>query len=162
VSSLACGSSSPTAPSNVQVAGVWSATDRFGSATGGDCVGPTLTAIDNGTFQAYSVQISQNGSALTAIVTSNSNGVTTNYSGTAGESSITLNATFSTAATVFGVHCLNGALRDINLTNSTITATMNGNSGSGTNAASYNVFAAGTTTGVGILTINSTFSMTKQ
>lgn len=156
---VGCGSSTPTAPSTVQVAGVWLGTTQITSASGGECVGPSLGI---GSATTVSLQVSQSGSALTAVATSTTNGNSTNYTGTAGANSIALNATFSTAAFTFGFRCSNGAIRDLQQTAGTVTATITGNTGSGTQAQSYNVFVAGTSTSVGVLTLTGSFTMTRQ
>lgn len=155
---VGCGSSTPTAPSTVQVGGVWLGTTQITSASGGECVGPSLGI---GSATTVSLQVSQSGSALTAVATSTTNGNSTNYTGTAGASSIALNATFSTAA-LSTFRCSNGAIRDLQQTAGTVTATITGNTGSGTQAQSYNVFVAGTSTSVGVLTLTGSFTMTRQ
>lgn len=159
----ACGSSdSPTGPSYAQAGGVWAASVRLVAAAGGDCVGPTLAAVSLGAVTNYTMQITQSGSTLTAVVTDTSTGVRTNFTGTAGTSTIAMNGTFSSAAIISGFPCLSGARRDLNLTNVTFNGTINGNTGTGTEAESYNVFIAGTSAGVGVMVLNGNFTMTRQ
>lgn len=163
LSLTACGSDTPTAPSIVQVGGLWAATVQTSSVAGGECVGATIQAI-GAVPLAYTLQITQTASALTAVATATATGAQTNFSGTAGTNTIVLNAISSTAGITFGYHCANGALRDLQLTAGAINATINGTSGTGTYAQTLNVFFAGTQTGVtgGILTTNSTVTMTRQ
>jgi hypothetical protein len=166
VSAIACsGSSSPSAPSIptfVNVAGLWTGRVTITSISGGECVGVTEQALGAvGSSQTYTLQVTQAGSSLTAVATSNATGISTNFSGTAGTASIALNATSSTAALVFGIHCSNGQLRDTQLSVETIDATVSGNTGSGTSAETANVYIAGTQTGVGILITNASFAMNR-
>jgi hypothetical protein len=141
VAALACGgTSSPSAPSTptiVNVAGVWNGTTRLTAATGGECVG-VLYQANLGATQRVTAQVSQ-----------------------AGTSSMTLNWA-SCQVGVFRLQCSNGAYRDVNLVGDTISATVTGNTMTGTDGSSYNVFVAGTNIGVGMLTLNGTFSATRQ
>lgn len=157
------GDSSPTSPSSSQVAqvgGVWNVTTTYTSVTGGECLAPALqTAI--GTTDRGTMQITQSGSSLTATFTSNSSGGSSSYQGTAGASSIALNALSCTACNLIGATCSNGARRDFRLQTGGVNATVRGNTATGTGAETYNVFVAGTNTTVGTLIINSSFSATK-
>ncbi len=67
VCTAAC-SSSPTAPSIIQVGGLWAGSTRLANVTGGECVGTTLSALSLGTVQNYTVQITQTGASLSATV----------------------------------------------------------------------------------------------
>jgi len=91
----------------VNAAGLWTGSSRTTSAAGGECVGPTLAA-SVGATTPITVQVSQNGSVVTAVVTGTTTGVYTNYSGTAGSSSISLNWTYSSAGIISGFRCSNG------------------------------------------------------
>lgn len=152
---VSCGSS-PTGPSPLKVGGVWSVTTRLTSATGGDCVGPTLST-QIGTTDRYTAAITQTGAILTATVTSQTTGTSAQYSGQASNTTISLNLTSTQLGNV-RLTCSNGVIRNISLIGSGLTATVTGNTGSGTQAESYNVT---TTAGaaVGILIANSTFTM---
>lgn len=66
------------------------------------------------------------------------------------------------AANAYALQCSNGARRDILMVTNSINASINGRSGSGVQAETYNVVASGTSIGVGTLTANSTFTATKQ
>jgi hypothetical protein len=159
-------SSTPAAPTPTptptitNVAGVWTGTARLTSVSGGECVGATLAA-SIGSPSSFTFQVTQSGSTLTAVWTSTTTGIFVNYSGTAGAGTMALNATASSAGWVYGFLCSNGQRRDAQLTSETFTANVNGNSASGTIGESINVYLPGTTTGVGILTGSSSFSMTR-
>jgi hypothetical protein len=66
------------------------------------------------------------------------------------------------AAIFTGLRCTSGALRDMRLVGSSISATVNGTLATGTGAETYNVFVSGTTVGAGTLTDSYTFSATRQ
>ena len=155
----ACGSDPPTAPSTVQVAGLWSGTSQITSVSGGECVGTLLQAAV-GSPSTVTAAITQTGANLTATVTSQSDGTTCTYSGTAGSSSVSFNLT-SCQVGSFRVGCSNGAIRNISLFAGTLSASAGGNSLSGTSASSWNV---ATTLGgaVGVMTVNGSFSVTRQ
>ena len=150
----------PPAPTYVNAAGLWTGTDRLTSVIGGECVGSIYTAAI-GTTTPITMQVTQNGSAVTAVVTGTTTGVYTNYSGTAGSSSIALSWTFSSAGIITGVRCSNGQLRDLKVNDSTINANISGNSASGTSAATSNVYVSGTQTSVGVLVLTASYSMTR-
>jgi hypothetical protein len=165
----ACGSSggsSPTAPTQptiTQVGGVWQVTNAFTAITQSECVGQTMVAMGAiGTGDTGSAQFSQNGSSLTAVYTSNTNGAARSYSGTAGSNTITLNFTGCNLCNVVNFQCANGELRDLVLQADGINATVSGNTMSGIEAEVYNVFLAGTTTSAGILFISARVSASKQ
>lgn len=107
------------------------------------------------------MQVSQTGSSLTATFTSNTDGSSNAYQGTAGASSIALNETSCSACNIVGATCSTGARRDFRLQTGGISATVSGNSATGTGAETYNIFVAGTNTTVGVLVINSSFRATK-
>ena len=162
------GASSPTAPAApaaptiASVAGLWTATMRLTSITGGECVGTTSQATV-GALNTYALQVTQNGSSLTAVATNTATGNYMYLSGTAGTSAITLNATYSSTAIIYGYLCSGGSHRDIVLTAATINAVVGGNSATGTYAESDNVCLPGTTTAVpgGGMTVNGTFTMNR-
>jgi hypothetical protein len=108
------------------------------------------------------LSINQSGSNLTATATSQSDGSSCTYTGTAGASSLTLNITSCTASDLIGLTCSNGSRRDLHLQTGAITASVNGNSGSGTYAETDNIVPAGTTTAIAIMIVNGNFTMTRQ
>lgn len=156
----ACGGS-PTAPSIAQVAGVWSYTSTQTSISGGECVGQLLSSsigsVDRGTFS-----VTQTGSSLTGTSRSASSGLSCMWTGTAGSSSMALSWSTCDAAVFTGIHCANGALRDMRLVASSISATVLGNTANGTGAETYNISVSGTSSGVGALSSNYSWTAVRQ
>jgi hypothetical protein len=165
----ACGSSggstatAPTPPTIVQVGGGWQVTNAFTSITQAECVGQTLVAGGAiGTGDTGSAQFTQNGSSLTAVYTSNTSGAVRNYSGTASSDTIALNFTGCNLCNVANFPCSNGELRDLVVQSDAVNATVSGNTMSGIEAETYNVFVAGTNISAGLLLISARFSASKQ
>lgn len=158
-------SSSPSSPSTtppppVNVQGLWTGGSTTTGANGGECLAQTFASLVGSTSN-YTVQITQSGSSLTAVVTDTKTGIYTNYSGTAGGSSISLAWTYSSAGSISGIRCPNGQLRDMKLNTSTITADIVGNRGTGTAGETWNIYVAGTQTSVGVFNGTSSFTMTR-
>src|ERR1051326_4622535 len=88
-----CGSNSTTlTPSITQVGGVWIGSVTQISASGGpECLG--FFQLSNGGSDRYTVQVTQNGATLTATGSSQSTDSNCSYTGTAGATTIALNAT---------------------------------------------------------------------
>ena len=161
-----CGGSkgSPTAPtpSIAQVAGVWSVVNTVSAVTGGECFAALFQTTIGGVTRG-TMQVTQSGASVTATFTSDSTGASCSYQGTAGGSSIALNLVSCTASDIFAAFCPNStARRDVRLQTGGINATVSGSSANGTGAETYNVFVAGTNSGVGALIVNSTFSATRR
>jgi hypothetical protein len=168
VSGAACGGgegNNPVAPTPAptptpklivaQAAGVWTGVNVDMSVAGGECVGVALTAMVDPNA-AFTLDVAQSGSALTAVSTAAISGLPTNYSGTAGVGTVSLTAAYA-VEWVRGFSCLNGLRRDVQSVSDTINMTVSDDSGIVTAAQTYNVFVAGTTTGVGTMTITSSF-----
>jgi hypothetical protein len=159
------GSKSPTAPTQpqtVQVGGVWTVTQSLTGVTGGECFA-TLFQGSIGSTARGTMQITQAGSSLTATFTSDANGSSCTYQGTAGASSMALNLVSCTASDILGATCPNStARRDIRILTAGINGNVSGSTATGTAAETYNVNVAGTTSAVGTLTLNSSFSATKR
>lgn len=153
------GPSSPT-PTTVQVGGVWSITTTVTSTSGGECFAPLFQSLI-GTTGTGTVQIQQSGASLTATVTDDGGGGACTYTGTAGTNTIALNTTSCTASDALGAQCPTGGTRNVRLQTGAFTGTVTGTSVSGTSAETYNV-TTGTGAGVGILTINYSFTGTKR
>lgn len=151
-------SAAPPPPVNVQ--GLWTGISTLTSASGGECLAQVLAA-QVGTTSPLTVQITQSGSSLTAVVTDSQTGHYTNYSGTAGSSSISLAWTYASAAILQNVRCPNGQLRDMRLNTDTITANVDGNRGTGTSGETWNIYVAGTQTSVGVFNGTASFTMTR-
>jgi hypothetical protein len=153
-------SGSPTAPSRgAQVAGAWTTNSTLTAIDGGECVGATLQAA-GGRRDIVDAAIQQTGSVLTASATSIGNGTTCAYTGTVSGGSVSLTMTACQAGRVNGVRCGNGALRDLQMMSSRITATVNISggvgTGPGTETSVWNVFVAGGATPLGALTLSAT------
>jgi hypothetical protein len=156
-------SDSPTSPSNAaQVAGTWIYALRLASASGGECVGADLQNASPPS-DGGRLEIMQNGASLTATVRSDVVGGACSYTGTASANSFVLNLSRCDAGTVqAGFACSNGAVRDLEYTGNPINATVSGTTATGTSIETYNVNAANTTNRVGVLTLNWSFSATRQ
>jgi hypothetical protein len=61
-----------------------------------------------------------------------------------------------------GIRCQNGTLRDMRTLTNSLNASISGRSASGTQTETWNVFHAGTETGVGALTVASAVTATRQ
>lgn len=147
VGTLGCGGS-PASPTTVklsataQVAGVWAYRATLTSVSGGECVGALLQQ-SVGTVQAGTLQVQQTGASLSATLTNDSDGSSCSYSGTAGASSMALNASFCTSATINGIRCSNGSTRNMALQVASINVSLAGSSATGTSADTYNVTTTG-------------------
>ena len=151
----------PPAPQIVQVAGVWGYTVTLTGVTGGGCLGAALMPLIGTTFTG-TMQVTQQGSSLEAIATLDSDGTATRYTGTAGSSSIALNAVSWDVGSITGLFCLSGEGRDIHLVSEGINGTVNGSTVTGTVAETANVVESGTGNAAGILTVNSSFVATRR
>ncbi len=172
VSGTACsggGGSNPAAPTPApsptptptpivaQAGGVWTGVDQSMSIAGGECVGEALALWVN-RDSAYSLDVKQSGSDLTAVSTSWLWGLPTNYSGTAGAGSISLSVN-SSERWVREYTCLKGGQRDVELVSDTISMTVSGDTGTATAEQTYHIFIAGTTIGVGTMVVTSSFPL---
>ena len=146
--SLACGdtpaspTSSTTSPFAANFNGFYSESMRLTGVSGGECVGADLTArlssVDVGTLT-----ITQKQSDVTVVVRSATTGLQCTYEGNASLATFAVSVRSCDAAQInFG--CSNGQSRTLELVGSTITATISGNTTTGTVATTYNVFARGT------------------
>jgi hypothetical protein len=163
VSSVGCGSDSPTTPSApiiAQVGGVWSVSTAFTSVSGGECVGSAL-ATNVGARSTGTLQVQQAGSSLTATGTDDGTGASCSYTGTAGATTMALNITTCTASDIIGAQCANGSVRNVRLQTGASNLSVNGASASGTLARTYNVT---TTAGafVAVMTVNESVTLTKR
>lgn len=164
----ACGGSSdplrsPAEASAVtgNAAGAWRGTATTTSVFQGECLGPIVGSLV-GTTAPMSATVTQTGSSVSATAISPTSGASCSYSGTMGQTALVLTGTSCTASDLIGARCANGALRDVKWQTAAVNATVIGPGMNGTLSDTYNVFVAGTTQGVGTLTINTGFSLTKQ
>lgn len=152
----ACGGSAPTAPSNERVSGAWIGNATLTSAAGGECVGDTLRAV-LGSRDIFSARIQQNGTELAASVTYQGNRTSCVYTGSTQGSTLALNGSSCPSGRVDGFRCTNGSLRDLEVTAGRVEARIAGRSGNGTDTTTLNVFAPGSASPVGVLTVSSQF-----
>jgi hypothetical protein len=141
------------------VSGAWSGTTTLSSVSDGECVGALLQPTV-GSSAGVTLTIQQSGASLTGTLVSQSTQLTCSYSGTISGSTVTLVLTSCQANAILGLHCGAGG-RDIVLVSSGITATVAGNALTGTQADSWNVLVAGTSTNVGTLKSNEVLSLTR-
>lgn len=146
IAAAGCGGSSSASPSGVaQVGGVWGGTIQQTSASGGpECLLVFLGS--NGTSAQNTLQIDENGSALTATQSSLATGAACQLTGTSATSAITLTASACQPNMLTAV--CTGNARDVYLVSRAITANINGNLLNGTQSDHWNVYASGDTTTV--------------
>ena len=147
---LSCGST-PNAPSVTQIAGTWSGSSRLASIAGEACVAEQLREIV-GVTGPISLVFSQNGSTVTE--TSFRTSSECRFTGTVGTSTLALRVTSATCnELVRGFPCRdNAGSRDIGLMERTLSGAIDGNRMSLTLIQRDNVFIAGTSTLVGVVT----------
>jgi hypothetical protein len=161
VSACGGGPTAPTAPPIAQGAGVWRGTQTLTGASGGDCLGAAFAA-SIGFRSDVTVSVTQNGANISGTSTSPSTGLSCRFSGTAGERTVTMNTTSCDANTFTRLQCLNGTLRDATLVASSSTGTLIGSTISGTSGESYNTFSSLNGASAGVMTLQSSFSITRQ
>lgn len=120
-----------------EFAGTWSGATVAARVSGGECVGADLRAsvpgIDQGT-----VTLTQNAADVTAVIRSATTGLTCQYDGSASFTGFALSAVSCDAELLF--QCSTGQSRILRPIGSTLTATQNGATATGTITTSYNVF----------------------
>lgn len=165
VATAACGSSdvAPTpAPTYAQAAGVYRGTAKTIATSGGECLAAAFQSAVNGTF-GITVAVTQSGSSVSATLTEDSNGGNFTYSGAVGLTAISMTGNSCSACNVVGASCPSStAKRDFRIQTSSVTGSVSGGALSGTETETYNIFVSGTSTSVGVLTLTTTFSLTKQ
>jgi hypothetical protein len=155
----ACGGS-PTAPSTTTVAGAWLADSTLSSASGGECLGGAMQAAV-GSRDVFMAALKQTGTGLEATITSQGNGTSCAYAGSAsGGGSLSLTLSTCQASRVSGVPCGAGVTRDLQLVGGTLTATVNTvmGTGNGTDVSTWNVVVPGVAAPAGTLTLTAGFT----
>ena len=151
-----CSSSTPTAPSAPRVSGAWIGHATLTSVSGGECVGSTLAGAI-GSKDIFSARVQQTENELAASITYQGNRTSCLYRGTTGNESVSLNFESCTEGRVETFVCSNGAVRQLEIVGTRLTAQNTGNTGTGSDTTTLNVFAPGSATPVGVLTVTSQF-----
>lgn len=158
------GSSTPSTPTvtTAQIGGVWRGTATTSSVVGGECLASTFASTVGGTSQ-ISTAFTQTGSSVSATLTVTSSGSNLTYSGTVGQSAISMTWSTCSACNLVSARCPTGtAQRDFKIQTGAFNGTVTGNTITGTESESYNVYVAGTSTTVGTMTISNAVTMTRQ
>jgi hypothetical protein len=162
--SASCGSSAPSAPTApptppAQIAGVWNGSTVVTAVSGGECVGDLDQSLI-GSTDPINVAVTQVGSAVTAIVTSQATGNRCSFAGTVDVSNFVFNGSGCSVGATRNIRCGNGATRDMVLLAQSFTGTVSGATLAGTSGESYNILSA---FGVpmGTLVINKSFALTR-
>jgi hypothetical protein len=121
----------PTAPTIADVAGNWSGTLTLNSATGCGCVG-TATQFVIGLAIESTMDITQNGTAISGVLTSGWSGELCDFEGTVGSESLSAEATRCESGEWTDVECLNGNRIDLHWAGATLQASVFGNNLDGT------------------------------
>src|SRR5437867_2357970 len=166
----ACGNDSPppaptvpTPPPPLQLAGVWTMTETRTKVTNGECLEGTMNATVGSTVtDTLTFTQAQNSTSLTAVTTTQANGISCNWTGTADTDRFVLNLSFCQSnANQFGLRCANGAVRDLRIASSLISIVRSNGNYTGTKADTYNVTGSGGFPQVGTMSFNANVTMTK-
>ena len=120
-----------------QFAGTWSGATRAVRVSGGECVGADLRASVAGT-DLGTVTLTQTAADVSAVIRSATTGLTCRYDGSASFNGFALSAVSCDADILF--QCSTGQARILRPIGSTLTATQNGGTATGTITTSYNIF----------------------
>jgi hypothetical protein len=166
---VGCGESptSPTANDTPfvvgQFAGTWTGATLPVRVSGGECVGDDLRAFTPTPNQG-TVTLTQKDRDISAVIRSESTGLTCQYDGSASLTGFAASAVSCDAEILF--RCSNGQPRILRPVGSTFTATQNGATASGTVTTTYNVFFLNPLTHqeepVGGLTVESEFTAIRR
>ena len=153
---------SPTSPTTTaQVGGDWTYNLRLNGVSGGECVGSALQGAIGATDSGPLI-ITQTGSSLSATIGDPTVG-TCSYTGNVSGDSLTLNLSGCDGGMVLGgFPCSNGVQRDIEYVSNVINASVTGTNAVGTSVETYNVYAAGTTNRISVMTLNASFNATRR
>lgn len=122
-------------------------------------MGATLQPTVGAARDVFTTALRQTGSTLEATVASAANGTSCAVAGSLDGTTLTLTLTSCQTDRFTGARCSSGATRDLQLVSEAISATVTpGSSGSGTDSTTWNVFAPGTSTPLGPLTIVGRFA----
>ena len=143
---MACGeTAAPAAPATspfvTQFGGLWSGSMQLANVTGGECVGPELSA--RGASDSGTISITQENSNVTATVRSTTTGLTCAYGGNGSPTTFALSANDCNGTQIV-YQCANGQARVLELVGSTMTGVVAAGAASGLVTTSYNVFSDST------------------
>ena len=121
-----------------QFAGTWSGATVPLRVSGGECVGADLRSSTPTTNQG-TVTLTQDATDVSAVIRSETTGLTCRYDGSASFTGFAASAVSCDAEILF--QCSTGQARILRPIGSTLTATQNGGTATGTITTSYNIFA---------------------
>jgi len=147
-----------------QFAGTWAGATVPARVDGGECVGADLRA-STPTINQGTVTLTQHDSDVSAVIRSETTGLTCRYDGSASLTSFAATAVSCDAEILF--QCSTGQARILRPIGSTFTASQNGSTATGTVTTSYNIFAPGAGANaqeipVAGMTIESQFTATRR
>ena len=170
VVSSGCGASSPgenaamvlPSPIIANVSGMWRGPTTLVGVTGGECVGALMSAAV-GAVDTRTLAIVQEGTEVSANVTSADTGLGCQYTGRVALNTLALDASSCSSAAPVNivVQCTNGNTRQLELIGSTITATVAGGVVTGTMADTFNVRDVENKPVAGLV-VNRTISATRR
>lgn len=120
-------------------------------------MGSTL-ASSIGSRDIFSARIQQTDNDLAASITHQGNRTSCVYRGSASNEAISLTFASCPEGRVETFVCSSGVMRQLDVVDSRVTAQNTGRTGTGTDTMTLNVFAPGSTTAVGVLTVSSQFT----
>ena len=120
-----------------QFAGTWSGATVPLRVSGGECVGADLRA-STATINQGTVTLTQDATDVSAVIRSETTGLTCRYDGSASFTGFAASAVSCDAEILF--QCSTGQARILRPIGSTFTATQNGATARGTITTSYNIF----------------------
>ena len=151
-------SAAPTPPI-AQVGGAWAYIRTLTSVSGDDCVSALLES-SVGEVERGTLEITQTGTSLTAIGTSDGTGLRCSYTGSVGADEVSLNGTQCTPGVIRGIRCADGARHDASIQAVGIAASVSGGYASGTSVETWTITTAAGA-GAGVVMLRGSFSATK-
>ena len=152
-----CSSSSPSSPSAApRVSGAWIGNATLTSVSGGECVGATLTAAI-GSRDIFSARVQQTDNEVAASVTYQGNRTSCVYNGSTSNQSINLNFSSCPDGRIETFVCSNGNVRQLQVTDSRVSAQNDNRTGTGTDTTTLNVYVPGNTAPISTVTVTSQF-----
>ncbi len=152
-----CSSSSPSSPSAApRVSGAWIGNATLTSVSGGECVGTTLTAAI-GSRDIFSARVQQTDNEVAASVTYQGNRTSCVYKGSTSNQSINLNFSSCPDGRIETFVCSNGNVRQLQVTDSRVSAQNDNRTGTGTDTTTLNVYEPGNTAPISTVTVTSQF-----